>query len=375
MRLSLTLVALALFGASAGASEFWSRLKDPEDGWVDASHFLLNGNLTFLPLPIVITEPAVDGGLGLAGVFFHRRPESETRDTDAFVRPSLSAIAAASTGNDSWMVGGGHLGIWRKDTIRYIGGAGFASVNLKYYGGSRAPLGKGLAFNAKGAFLVQEALFRIADSRWMAGGRWQFSKTEIGFDTGFDIPGIDSLELDFQDAGAGLVVEYEALDSTFTPSAGNRFRFEALWHHEAMGGDFNYGDYRARYLHFLSLGNVVLGGRLDVDHIDGLAPFFLEPFVRIRGIPALRYQGSTVVTGEAEARWDFHPRISAVAFLGAGRAADGFSELSDASNRVAGGIGIRYLLARLMGLRLGVDVARGPEDWAFYLTVGHAWAI
>ena len=32
------------------------------------------------------------------------------------------------------------------------------------------------------------------------------------------------------------------------------------------------------------------------------------------------------------------------------------------------------LLARLLGLRLGIDVAWGPEDTAIYLTVGHSWS-
>jgi hypothetical protein len=40
--------------------------------------------------------------------------------------------------------------------------------------------------------------------------------------------------------------------------------------------------------------------------------------------------------------------------------------------RLAGGFGIRYLLARLFGLYTGLDIARGPEDWAFYIQVGSA---
>ena len=39
----------------------------------------------------------------------------------------------------------------------------------------------------------------------------------------------------------------------------------------------------------------------------------------------------------------------------------------------AGGVGFRYRLARKMGMQAGVDVARGPEDTAFYLTIGNAW--
>jgi hypothetical protein len=39
----------------------------------------------------------------------------------------------------------------------------------------------------------------------------------------------------------------------------------------------------------------------------------------------------------------------------------------------AGGVGFRYELARKFGLHAGIDIARGPEDTAFYLQVGSAW--
>ena len=363
---------LLLLGSTASAAGFREELKDPEDGWLDASQFLLKNDLSFLPVPIIISEPALDAGLGLAGVFFHRRPESEARESDEFERPSMSSLAAAYTGNDSWFVGGGHLGRWRRDTINYTGSGGLASINLKYFG---TPGGEGLDFNADGGFVLQEMLFRIGDSNWLVGPRWQFTKVDITFDLGLDIPGIEPLELDFQDSGLGVVLEYENLDSTFTPSDGNQFKFDALFYDEVIGGDFNYGRYHTRYLHFLALGRFVLGGRAQADFIDGDAPFFALPFIQLRGIPALRYQGEAVLTGELEARWDFHPRISAVGFLGAGRAADAADDLGDASSRVAGGIGVRYLAARLLGMRLGIDVAWGPEDTAVYLTVGHNWRL
>jgi hypothetical protein len=34
---------------------------------------------------------------------------------------------------------------------------------------------------------------------------------------------------------------------------------------------------------------------------------------------------------------------------------------------------LRYEIARKFGLHVGIDVARGPEDTAFYLQVGSAW--
>ena len=110
---SILVAVCALVWAPVQAGFIDDNLIDPEDGMLDASDWLASAK-GFLPVPIIISEPAVDAGLGLAGVFFHKRPESETRESDEFERPSLSAIAAAYTGNDSWFAGGGHLGRQRR---------------------------------------------------------------------------------------------------------------------------------------------------------------------------------------------------------------------------------------------------------------------
>ena len=58
---------------------FFSKFRDPDDGWFDASGWLLENIVGFMPVPIIITEPAVDNGLGLAGVFFHKPKEDQMR--------------------------------------------------------------------------------------------------------------------------------------------------------------------------------------------------------------------------------------------------------------------------------------------------------
>jgi hypothetical protein len=54
-------------------------------------------------------------------------------------------------------------------------------------------------------------------------------------------------------------------------------------------------------------------------------------------------------------------------------AADSIGDLASASSRVTKGLGMRYYAAKKYGLRLGFDVAKGPEETAFYLTYGSAW--
>lgn len=54
-----------------GLSEWFDdNLVDPEDGMVDMSDYLSSA-AGFLPVPIIITEPAVGFGLGVAVAYFH----------------------------------------------------------------------------------------------------------------------------------------------------------------------------------------------------------------------------------------------------------------------------------------------------------------
>jgi hypothetical protein len=73
-RLSQLLSAVSLLllcSATLQADSFFDKFIDPTDGQFDTSGWLID-NKGFLPVPIIITEPAVGPGLGLAGVFFRK---------------------------------------------------------------------------------------------------------------------------------------------------------------------------------------------------------------------------------------------------------------------------------------------------------------
>ena len=128
-------LALAVCGAPApAAAGFLDQFEDSEDGWFDYSDWLMDNAYGFMPVPIIITEPAVDNGLGLAGMFIHAKPGAWRDESGNFTRASTSGVAGAYTGNDSWFVGAGHVGYWKKDHLRYLGAGGYASMNLTFYG-------------------------------------------------------------------------------------------------------------------------------------------------------------------------------------------------------------------------------------------------
>jgi hypothetical protein len=95
----------------------------------------------------------------------------------------------------------------------------------------------------------------------------------------------------------------------------------------------------------------------------------------MRGIAAMRYQGQDMALAELEARYDVTPRWSIVGFTGTGKAVEDGQSFSDTDYQSVVGGGFRYLVARQLNMRVGVDAAKGPEEWAYYITVGHAWQL
>jgi hypothetical protein len=164
----LALCALVL-AHSSQAQEKPSSLKDSNDGKLDMSEWLLERN-GFLPVPIIITEPAVDMGFGLAVAFFHK-PKGDPGDRPA--RPSITGVGGLLTGNDSWMAGIGHLGFYKQDTIRYTSFSGGTSLNLDFY-----VRDKPFAYSIDGLFLLRELKFRLGQSNFFLGGRLTYLDAE-----------------------------------------------------------------------------------------------------------------------------------------------------------------------------------------------------
>jgi hypothetical protein len=369
----------------AKADSFWSQLFDTKDGQFDVSS-LLASKRGFLPVPILITEPAVGYGGGLAAVFFHESAEAAEKRRAAFesgeedisnlLPPSTSVVLGAATENGSWLAGGGHQGIWKDDRIRYLGAAGYASINLKFHGiGDDTPLDDSPEhYNIEGLFILQDIKFRLWDTDFFAGGRYQYLGANVDFDDVEAPPGVRKETLDSTVSQLGLVLGYDSRDNIFSPNRGIKADLQAMFAGEPIGSDDTFQKYRLASLFFWQWGRKLdLGLRLDGRLARGDTPFFELPFITLRGIPAMRYQDNVAAVTELQLNYRVDPRWSLVGFGGLGQAADKISDLGSEETRETIGGGFRYLIARRLGLRAGIDVARGPEEWAFYVQIGNAW--
>lgn len=379
-RTSAVLLVAAMGSSAANAGNWSEMLKDPQDGRLDASRWLLDRR-GFLPVPVIITEPAVGYGGGLALAFFHRNKEAAPATPPApgekptMTPPSISAVMAAATENGTKMGGLGHLGIWRNNTLRYTGALAAMDINLTFYGGADYPrLSDGVGYNMKGWATFQQLIWRIGRNDLWIGPQLIYLDADTRLEESSPQPIFDNLAGTVENFGAGVVLQYDGRDNIFTPNRGLQSEWYVREHWGSFVNDFDYTEIDGKNRWYFNPDpRWVIGWRLDVNFTDGDVPFYALPSINQRGIQKGRYQGDAVFATEVETRYDIDGRWFGVAFAGVGRAADSFGDLGSEDSRWAGGLGARYLIARVLGLQMGIDVAKGPEEWTFYIQVGSGW--
>ena len=376
------IIYLVVITMTVRAASMMDGFTDPEDGMFDVSHWLAEKK-GFFPVPIIITEPAIGYGLGAALVFLHdplagRVPDGETYDPQAkdaegkLIPPSISALFGMYTENDTWMAGGAHMGIWKNDNIRYTGALATGSININFY---RNIQGNDITVNAniEPDILFQGLKFRLDGSRFFAGVDYLLLDTSNEIGLSFIDP---TFKGSSRDAAVIFSLDYDSRNTIFTPSNGISASISTSLFRQAVGSDTEFEKYKAKIYYFTPMAEtLVLGLRGDIETIKGEPdeiPFYQYPFVNLRGIPVMRYQGEAVAVAEVELGWNFTSRWSVLGFGGAGRTtAIGASDST--SNVYSKGAGLRYFIARRFGAHAGFDIAKGPEDTAFYIQFGHAW--
>lgn len=359
-------------GEDARASDQPINFYDPDDGKLDMSDYLLN-HKGALVVPSIITEPAVGYGLGVGLAFFSQSISEAAADAKSsgqkMAPPNITVLGGAKTENGTWGAGLAHFHTWDGDRYRYLGAIAKVDAQLDYYGQLNRPRG----YELEGVFLMQQLLARVGDSNWYVGPRYVYFDANTRF-TGEIANEIKPQGNDLTVGKLGLVVDYDSRDNIFYPGSGTYAEFEAQFARSAFGGMQNFDQYNARGYTWLPIAkNWILGLRADGRFSSGDIPFYAQPYIDLRGVSKARYQDQNAVATEMELRWDVTPRWSILGFTGVGKAYGKWNDFSDASTVTSVGTGFRYLIARKLGLSLGIDVARSKDESAFYIQVGSAW--
>jgi hypothetical protein len=374
---SLAIVIAMLLGAAgplwAAGGGLFEEFRDPTDGAFDASDWLLNRR-GVLAVPIIITEPTIGYGGGASLLLFQRSKADELKavespDEPLGLPPSIPFAFGFGTENETWGAGAGYFGAWLDDRIRYLGVVAYTSSNLDFYIGSQS-----LDYNLEGVFLQQQIQFRLWKSDFFLGPRFVFANLDSTFKANLGALGDIKASFNQKISGPGFIARYDSRDNIFAPSRGQEVSIVGNFFSESFGGSSDYQSVETQLTSYHELPfDLSLGLRVAADFSFGAPPFYAEPYVKLRGVPALRFQDERAGEGEFELRWNFYQRWSLVGFFGLGWTDGPRTDRDDPGASPAGGGGFRYLIARLIGFQMGVDVAASEEDTTFYIQAGNTW--
>jgi hypothetical protein len=375
--LSILFVSLNLQAPSQTPTKKKISIRDSLDRAFDLSDYIIEAN-GFVPVPYIITEPALGGfGLAIMPVFIKRRPSYvDTINNNVVsspVPPDITGGLAAYTLNNTWITAAFRSGTLVKSRIKYIIGGGYANVNMAFYHNYPQSGEQKFNFNFRTVPIFLQAIRRIAYSRWHIGLKYLFLKTEVNYSD--SLPDfVKPTQMNTVVSQLGLVIELDTRDNVFTPDKGIKLQVDALGSNSWLGSDYSFERLNYYLYAYKPISPKLIGGwRLDGQQSFGNPPFYLLPYINMRGIPSVRYQGKADILTELEARWDFIRRWSLVFFGGTGKAFDYWSDFGSSQWIYSYGAGFRYLIARKFKLRMGIDIAHGTGTWAYYVIFGSSW--
>ncbi|MFV2059516.1 MAG: BamA/TamA family outer membrane protein [Gammaproteobacteria bacterium] len=328
---------------------------------------------TWLPVPIPVSNPTIGTGLQAAILYLHPKTS-----TDPEVPDATSGIAGMYTDSDSWMLGGFHDGNWNEDLLRYRLAIGTGEFNLDYFGlNEQSPLKDNpIPYTITSNVMFAQLLHRIPSTRdWYLGMRYVYSNSELKFNI------FDATELppnananNLTTSGLGIISNYDSRDNNYYPTSGDYFEIVLSRDSDSWGSDFEFDKLSSFYRHYFAItekDTVALQARYDT--VSGNAPFYLLPFLQMRGFAAGKYQSDVTLSGHVEWRHKFHPRWGFVTFYEAGSVSNTASDIFKNETVDSYGVGIRWQVTKDKKLNLGIDVAKSDTDSAVYIKVGESY--
>ncbi|SNR74910.1 Surface antigen [Lutibacter agarilyticus] len=349
--------------------------RDPEDGAFDLSQFLLEAN-GVLPIVIPITEPAVGYGGGLALLYFHKRKKKY----ETYVPPSVSGVVGLYTENKTWGAGAFHSHIFGENRVRTITAIFKPNVNIKYYGNNSPILdGNPIGIKLDSWVFMQQAEARLGKSKFYAGATYMYFNGNVSFDTIPNRPIINAilkrLNVNSKISSIKPTITFDNLNNTFTPTKGVKAQIAMSYSAEWLGSSDDFSTLSTDFFGYVPIVDRLRSSwRFQGSYLIGDAPFYAYPFVSLRGVPAMRYQGDNTLVAETEWNYNIYKRWSVLGFFGGGKAFSEFKDFGETDWAYTVGTGFRYQIARKLGVDMGTDFAWGNgKDFAFYIVFGKSW--
>lgn len=344
---------------------------DKTDGMFDVSDYLTDPK-AFLIVPMIITEPAVGYGLGINAVFIQPR---QSAGGAGWSRPNISGVGGMRTENDTDGLLAYDLRYWNDGDFKSLAFGVSSSVNLDFYPPEIDGLdSKGFQYNLK-------------NSGGRLSGEWTLPMEGFSFEASYSyfdfkvrlrdnetLPTNLPLQKNSIFSSVGLALKFDTRDNFFSPQSGYLSKTSISVNDRTIGASSDFHKISQVLIGYWPISDSwILGIKLQGEAISGDYPFYSKPFVDLRGIATMRFQGKYVAFSELELQYKLNDRYRLLGFAGAGKSWDKVVGLDFNQSTYSGGLGFRYRIARKFGLDAGIDIALSEDEEAIYLQFGGAW--
>jgi len=332
------------------------------------------GEMVIAPIPL--SNPAIGSGLILGLGYIFPLDKKDERSP-----PSIIGGAGMYASSGSWALGAATKLYFKEDRYRLTAVYGRGEVDYSFYGIGDAAgrLGISVPIHQGGRALLIEPLFHLKWNLFL-GPRYQWRSLGVQF-TGENLPPdfeFSPKELNAKTAALGFHLQQDRRNSQFYPDRGRLVDVIGDVFHEGLGSDLNYQSYNFALNTYSHIGaKQVLAFRAYGCAVTGDVPFYDLCFVGahndIRGYQSGRYQDRRLLATQLEYRLELPKRVGLVGFFGVAEVAPTIGKFNAENMLPAGGVGLRYMVARKNHLNLRFDYGVGKDGGGFYMGIGEAF--
>ncbi|MBD3335615.1 MAG: BamA/TamA family outer membrane protein [Candidatus Eisenbacteria bacterium] len=315
--------------------------------------------------PVAFATPETGFGAGAGGILTYRRTSS------AAERPqSLPAFAFYTVKRQTLMVLAPEL--YLDDELWQIQiSLAYQKFPDSFYGiGNETPEDAEEDFTTR-SFQVRPVFQRRIWDKLRAGVVYEYKRTTVleteegGLLRRRAVAGHGGGDI----SGIGPILNWDTRDNLFDPKNGVWFQYYAGFYQDRLGSRYDFQSHTVDLRRYAEIAqHTVLALQLLAIERRGSVPFFeLAPLGgNLRGIFAGRYMDRSAAMIQGELRYPIWKRFSGVVFVGAGDVAAGLDTYRIAHTKLAGGLGLRFLLNRSERLKIRFDIGASREGVETY---------
>ena len=361
---TIQLLALSLLITSLSAQNMGDKVLQDTQTDTTSISFWKKYNVKVAAVPVINYDPSLGWNTAaLVNVFYRMSP------TDTISPLSMAGAMLGRTTNKTWYWALYTKMYFNQDNYRLTMAYGDASVNFQYF---EPGIGGFIDFNSLHDIFMIELQRRIY-KRWYLGAKY-FNQKIL---TTYDIEGNEGEEETRNMNHLGLVVSHDTRDFIYNPHSGDYFNFKTGHYRDTWNSAYKFDKFEVDFTKFFGLSEKeVIAARATALIATGDVPFEGQYVVGrddIRGYTDGKHRGEQVYNLQAEYRWNFYKKWGMVAFAGVASAVDEINQMKFEDLLPGAGVGLRFMAIPSEKINIGIDVAKGIDDWGLYFRIGETF--